>query len=105
MPLENTVLSARVREKQRSDSDVAELKELLAAERATIIKEHNLTRQRVQDAFRESKPPAWVPGAANWNSTVGMESDLDRQIAHKVELLIQLKSLPRTAAEPEMEHE
>lgn len=81
------------------------LKVLLAAERATIIQEHNLARRREREALRESKPSLWEPGTPNWNLIVGMQSDLDREITQKVKLLIQLRSLAQTGDGPETPRE
>lgn len=83
-------------------SVVADLKRLLAEERACIIQEHELAQRREQQGIRENRPAVWEPGAPNWNLMVGMESDLNQEIALKVKLLIQLKNLPQPADQPEM---
>lgn len=89
-------------DKDAADPSVVEdLKRLLAEERACVIQEHEFAQRRDREALRENKPPAWEPGAPNWNLIVGMESDLNQDIAMKVKLLIQLKSLPQTDDQPE----
>jgi len=78
---------------------VEDLKRLLAEERACIIQENEFAQRRDREAIRENKPPVWEPGAAHWNLIVGMEADLNQEIALKVKLLIQLKNLPQPADE------
>jgi hypothetical protein len=80
---------------------VADLKRLVAQERACVIQEHEFAQGREQEAIRENRPAVWEPGAAHWNLIVGVEADLNQEIALKVKLLIQLKSLPQAADQPE----